>query len=278
MARTKKNEVAEQKAQVAVEAPVAEMGVAEVFNLGGNATTTSTGRGINGAIELNNYAQSEARRLIDAAMDKVKEEAAEGLTTTKDMIDEALDSGTYASACNLIEAVIGTPQCGALTECTDDELSRLLESRRSDRSKTKKKGLRTNVAVMLTYFAAVIAEMSIRAASGKEYVAQSAAATIDVEALALDQEALNKKIRSLQSKQSNLRRALKYIPADTDAPERDELKRVQAQIEELQSRRTSTVKTVSTKVPSAEALKKAIASMSEEEKRALMEQLQAVNG
>lgn len=277
MARTKKNEVAEQ-AQVAVEAPVAEMGVAEVFNLGGNATTTSTGRGINGAIELNNYAQSEARRLIDAAMDKVKEEAAEGLTTTKDMIDEALDSGTYASACNLIEAIIGTPQCGALAECTDDELSRLLESRRSDRSKTKKKGLRTNVAVMLTYFAAVIAEMAIRAASGKEYVAQSAAATIDVEALALDQEALNKKIRSLQSKQSNLRRALKYIPADTDAPERDELKRVQAQIEELQSRRTSTVKTVSTKVPSAEVLKKAIASMSEEEKKALMEQLQAVNG
>ncbi len=277
MARTKKNEVAEQ-AQVAVEAPVAEMGVAEVFNLGGNATTTSTGRGINGAIELNNYAQSEARRLIDAAMDKVKEEAAEGLTTTKDMIDEALDSGTYASACNLIETVIGAPHCGALTECTDDELSRLLESRRSDRSKTKKKGLRTNVAVMLTYFAAVIAEMAIRAASGKEYVAQSAATTIDVEALALDQEALNKKIRSLQSKQSNLRRALKYIPADTDAPERDELKRVQAQIEELQSRRTSTVKTVSTKVPSAEVLKKAIASMSEEEKRALMEQLQAVNG
>lgn len=276
MARTKKNEVAEQ-AQVELEAPVAEMGVAEVFNLGGNATTTSTGRGINGAIELNNYAQSEARRLIDAAMDKVKEEAAEGLTTTKDMIDEALDSGTYASACNLIETVIGAPQCGALTECTDDELSRLLESRRSDRSKTKKKGLRTNVAVMLTYFAAIIAEMAIRAASGKEYVAQSAA-TIDVEALALDQEALNKKIRSLQSKQSNLRRALKYIPADTDAPERDELKRVQAQIEELQSRRTSTVKTVSTKVPSAEVLKKAIAAMSEEEKKALMEQLQAVNG
>lgn len=277
MARTKKNEVAEQ-AQVAVEAPVAEMGVAEVFNLGGNTTTTSTGRGINGAIELNNYAQSEARRLIDAAMDKVKEEAAEGLTTTKDMIDEALDSGTYSSACNLIETVIGAPQCGALAECTDDELSRLLESRRSDRSKTKKKGLRTNVAVMLTYFAAVIAEMAIRAASGKEYVAQSAATTIDVEALALDQEALNKKIRSLQSKQSNLRRALKYIPADTDAPERDELKRVQAQIEELQSRRTSTVKTVTTKVPSAEVLKKAIAAMSEEEKRALMEQLQAVNG
>lgn len=276
MARTKKNEVAKQ-AQVAVEAPVAEMGVAEVFNLGGN-TTTSTGRGINGAIELNNYAQSEARRLIDAAMDKVKEEAAEGLTTTKDMIDEALDSGTYASACNLIETVIGAPQCGALAACTDDELSRLLESRRSDRSKTKKKGLRTNVAVMLTYFAAVIAEMAIRAASGKEYVAQSAATTIDVEALALDQEALNKKIRSLQSKQSNLRRALKYIPDDTDAPERDELKRVQAQIEELQSRRTSTVKTVSTKVPSAEVLKKAIASMSEEEKQALMEQLQAVNG
>lgn len=268
MARTKKNEVAEQ---------AVEMNVAEVFNLGGN-TTTSTGRGINGAIELNNYAQSEARRLIDAAMDKVKKEATEGLTTTKDMIDEALDSGTYSSACNLIEAVIGTPQCGALAECTDDELSRLLESRRSDRSKTKKKGLRTNVAVMLTYFAAVIAEMAIRAASGKEYVAQSAAATIDVEALALDQEALNKKIRSLQSKQSNLRRALKYIPADTDAPERDELKRVQAQIEELQSRRTSTVKTVSAKVPSAETLKQAIAAMSEEEKQALIAQLQAVNG
>ena len=153
----------------------------------------------------------------------------------------------------------------------------MLESRRSDRSKTKKKGLRTNVVVMLTYFAAVIAEMAIRAASGKEYVAQSAN-TIDVEALALDQEALNKKIRSLQSKQSNLRRALKYIPDDTDAPERDELKRVQAQIEELQSRRTSTVKTVSTKVPSAEVLKKAIASMSEEEKLALIAQLQAVNG
>ena len=270
MARTKKNEVAEQ-------AQVAEMGVAEVFNLGGNGTTTSTGRGINGAIELNSYAQSEARRLIDVAMDKVKEEAAEGLTTTKDMIDEALDSGTYSSACNLIETIIGTPQCSALAECTDDELSRLLESRRSDRSKTKKKGLRTSVVVMLTYFSTVIAEMAIRAASGKEYVAQSTT-TIDVEALALDQEALNKKIRSLQSKQSNLRRALKYIPDDTDAPERDELKRVQAQIEELQSRRTSTVKTVSTKVPSAEVLKKAIASMSEEEKQALIAQLQAVNG
>ena len=53
---------------------------------------------------------------------------------------------------------------------------------------------------------------------------------------------------------------------------------MQAQIEELQSRRTSTVKTVATKVPSAEVLKKAIAAMSEEDKQALIAQLQAVNG
>ena len=64
MARTKKNEVAEQ-------AQVAEMGVAEVFNLGGTGTTTSTGRGINGAIELYSSAQSAARRLIDGGMDTV---------------------------------------------------------------------------------------------------------------------------------------------------------------------------------------------------------------
>lgn len=269
--RTNKQEVVAEQAQVE---QVAEMGVEEVFSLG-TASTASTGRNIHGAIELNTYAQSEARRLIETAMEQVKTERDEGTTTTKDKIDEALDSGSYSSACSLIEDVIGTPHCGILEECTEDELSRLLESRRSDRSKTKKKGLRTDISVVLSYFAAVIAEMAIRAASGKEYVAQSTNA-IDVEALALDQEALNKKIRSLQSKQSNLRRALKYIPDDMDAPERDELVKVQKQIEELQSRRTSTVKTVTTKVPSAETLKQAIASMSEEERQALIAQLQNV--
>lgn len=254
----------------------------EMFKLG--SKTVETGRGIHGAAELNAYAATLARKTIETAMTRIKAGQAEGADAQtvieakdiKSRMDEVLDIGEYSSTVSLIEMLNNEPiKCDALAACTEDELARLLESRRSDRSKTKKKGLRTSAVIMLQFFAATIAEIAIRNQSGKAYVASNGS-SFNANELALDQDALNKKIRSLQSKQSNLRRALKYIPDGVEAPEREQLKQVQAQIAELQSKRTgASTRTVTTTVPSKADLSAAIASMTEEEKLALIAQLQS---
>ena len=238
------------------------------FELIDEAPTGTAGRNIPGAIELNTKAQAMARDLLKAV---TKEPELIPLATQ-------MQRGEYLDAVALIEKVF-TPEeltLEALNKCSEDELARLLESRRSDRSKSKKKGL-GYAAPLLAYIAAVIAEMLVRKASGREYAAPNATGSLDLEALKNDQVALNKKIRSLQSKQSNLKRQGAFAPDTWEGWK--QLEEVKAQIAELTALRTNTTtRTVTAKVPSQADIAQAIANMSEEDKLALIAQLQAANG
>ena len=99
-----------------------------------------------------------------------------------------------------------------LAEVDEDQLSRLLESRRSDRSKAKSKGPRTSVQVAQTFIGSMYAELLVREAWNKPY--KSTNQELDFDELKEDQDALNRKIRSLQSKKSRLRKTAEFVEAD----------------------------------------------------------------
>jgi len=143
----------------------------------------------------------------------------------------ALDSGEPTDLIDLIMAVYDADQINSdaqvLAGCDADQLSRLLESRRSDRSKAKHKGPRTNVQVCKTYISSMYAELMIRDFWNKPYVG-----TQTVEVNTSDMSAVSKKIKSLQSKKCRLRKIAQY-----DVAARDELAEVAAEIDRLNSLR-----------------------------------------
>lgn len=116
---------------------------------------------------------------------------------------------------------------------TDDELKRLLESRRSQRSKSKATGLTTTLDVR-TYISAGIAEVIVRQAMGTEYA--DAASRIQVDAS--DPDTVTRRIKSLQSKQSRLRKLAEYDDAAAES-----LSEVVAEIDELRAMLPTRVKT-----------------------------------
>ena len=109
-----------------------------------------------------------------------------------------------------------------LSGATESQLDRLLESRRSDRSTTKRKGFKTLKAVM-DYLAAGYAELVIRQASGKEY---SATRGIELDG---SEDAIKRRIASLRSKQSRNKKLALLDPTVAE-----ELEEVKAEIERLQ--------------------------------------------
>ena len=127
----------------------------------------------------------------------------------------------------------------------DSILDRLLESRRSDRSKSKSKGLTKKIENLHTFISSGYAEMLVRLAWNKPY--QVSTTDYSNDDLANDQDALNKKIRSLQSKQSRLSKTAPFIPADKKA-----LDEVQTEIERLKDLRVGTTVTGKTVIKSAD--------------------------
>ena len=121
-----------------------------------------------------------------------------------------------------------------LDGCDSDQLSRLLESRRSDRSKSKKLGIGSSALNCRNYISAMYAELLIREKMGKPYTGQSSATDYDVDKLAADQAALVRKIKSLQSKKCRLNKLAAYDPTAAS-----ELSEVTAEIDRLNSLRTS---------------------------------------
>lgn len=115
------------------------------------------------------------------------------------------------------------------TGLEDSIYDRLLESRRSDRSKTKSKGL-NQMKNLHSFISAGYAEMLVRAAWNKPY--QATGTEINMNDLASDQDALNRKIRSLQSKQTRLGKTAPFVPEDARA-----LEEVRNEIERLKSLR-----------------------------------------
>jgi hypothetical protein len=147
-----------------------------------------------------------------------------------DLINAVYDDATIALDAKILEGA------------DDDTLSRLLESRRSDRSKTKAKGPGTSALVCKSYIATMYAELLVRQAWGKPY--SSAASTIDMD----DVDAVGRKIRSLQSKKSRLAKLAQY-----DVKASDELQEIEAEIARLNGLRPATRVVTRTSIKDVEA-------------------------
>lgn len=138
---------------------------------------------------------------------------------------DCLKSGTAPTLFELLEDNFSdeiVEDSEFLSGATESQLDRLLESRRSDRSTTKRKGFKTLKAVM-DYLAAGYAELVIRQASGKEY---SATRGIELDG---SEDAIKRRIASLRSKQSRNKKLALLDPAVAE-----ELEEVKAEIERLQ--------------------------------------------
>lgn len=118
----------------------------------------------------------------------------------------------------------------ALQDCDLDQLKRMLESRRSDRSKAKKKGIRSNISVCRNYIATMYAELMVRQVMGKPFTGLVGAAARDfnIDDIRDDIEAVNRKIKSLQSKKCRLNKTAEFVPSDAAELEQvtDEIKRL----------------------------------------------------
>lgn len=147
-----------------------------------------------------------------------------------------------------------------LADCTEEEFSKLLESRRSDRSKKLKAGATINVTNCSAYIGAMYAEMLIRIAWNKPYAAGSNETMVDES----DITSIQKKIKSLQSKKCRLKKTAEFV-----ADDRIELEAVEAEIARLSEfRPTITTKQVIKSVDTEtirEALLKVQATLSVED-------------
>ena len=168
-----------------------------------------------------------------------------------DLANKALDEGIPSDLIELIQAVYNEEQIKTdsklLDGCDENQLSRLLESRRSDRSKAKKKNPRSNVQVCKTYISSMYAELLIREYWQKPYTGSTGSTEIDYEGLERDQDALSRKVKSLQSKKSRLGKIAQYDPEAYE-----ELQEVIAEIDRLNALRPSvraTVRTVIKDIP-----------------------------
>lgn len=165
---------------------------------------------------------SDSRRLdfTPALIDKSNLRASElimAVTKRPELFEQAntmMDDGNAQDLIDLILTIHGAEQIKAdaqlLDGCDENQLSRLLESRRSDRSKAKKKGPRSNMSVCKTYISSMYAELLIRDYWQKPYAGSQAGAEIDYESIKDDQDAITRKIKSLQSKQCRLLPLAKY--------------------------------------------------------------------
>lgn len=200
------------------------------------ATTVSESSKLGFTPALIAQSNSRAAELMRAVAEKPELHA---------LANRAIDVGEPQDLIDLIKAVFDDETVHAdsklLTGANDDELSRLLESRRSDRSKSKAKGPRTNARVCQAYISAMYAELLIREYWQKPYSGVSA--VVD----STDTEAVTRRIKSLQSKKSRLNKLAAY---DVDA--RIELEETVAEIERLNALRPTTRTSSVTAVKSLE--------------------------
>ena len=165
-----------------------------------------------------------------------------------------------------------TQAATVLDGCPEDDLPKMLESQRSNRSKAKRTGL-TAMPKVIDYVSSMVAELLIREKTGKAYNAAGTKLATDHEALAADQDLLTRKINSLASKKSRLNKLAAY-----DDKAKAELAEVEAELQELRALRpTKTKKTV--KSVKLDDLKAGLAagSISTEDLQALLEMVKAAN-
>jgi len=155
-----------------------------------------------------------------------------------------------------------------LEGCPEDDLPKMLESQRSNRSKAKR-GRKVTA-----YIASMVGELLIRERTGKAYNASGTKLATDHDMLAADQDLLVRRINSLASKKSRLNKLAQY-----DDNAKAELAAVEQELEELRALRpTKTKKAV--KSVKIDDLKAGLAtgSISAADLQALLDAMQAVNG
>ena len=145
-----------------------------------------------------------------------------------------------------------------LDGASDDELKRLLESRRSDRSKCKKKGIGSNMLTCRNYVAAMYAELMVRKAMGKPYTGSRGAAASEFNADEADLEAIGRRVKSLQTKKCRVK---KLAEAGVEGAAK-ELADVEAEIARLNELRGARVVTrTAVKSIKADELRAALSKM-----------------
>lgn len=182
----------------------------------------------------------------------------------------AVQTGDHAALEAFVEAAIEVPSADMLKDATEDELSRLLESRRSDRSKAKKAGL-TTLDTIRRYISAWIAELVIRAKSGKAYKAP-AAGQIELDESA-DRDTITRKIKSLQSKKCRLGQAYRAVVAAGAENEalKAEIDGIEAEIARLNGLRGVSERTTKqATVPTSAAINEYLNGLSAEELQELL--------
>lgn len=226
---------------------------------------------------------SSAIRRLDytpALQEKARAMATELIKTVADRQDaeliekanQMMDTGSAETLFSLVQDVFGdeaiVEASQVLQGCAEDDMPKMLESQRSNRSKAKKAGIRSKMTNCVAYVSAGIAEMLLRQAMGKPYQGAGRNTELDTEALTGDPEALRRRINSLASKKSRLSKLANY-----DEKARAELDEVEAQLAELRGMRPDKSKTVVTKSVQLKAVREALQSLSAEELEALPESM-----
>lgn len=193
--------------------------------------TESTGRRLDHTVELNRLATERATEVIKqaSAQDELHELA------NKMLAGDPADLMELFERTGMMERV-GADAQEALDGASEDELKRLLESRRSDRSKCKKKGIASSMLVCRNYVACMYAELMVREAMGKPYTGTrgvTGGSALDES----DLEAVGRRVKSLQSKKCRVKKL-----ADAGVPgAQEELDEVIAEIERLNALRPTRV-------------------------------------
>lgn len=172
-------------------------------------------------------------------------------------INAGIDAQTMAEASRVLDG------------CPEDDLPKMLESQRSNRSKAKRTGL-VSMPKLIDYVASMVGELLIREKTGKAYNANAGKLETDHLVLAQDSELLTKRINSLASKKSRLTKLATY---DEDA--KKELDAVERELHELRALRPNKTHTT-VKSVSLTDLKQALANMSEAERASLLEAMQSI--
>ncbi len=136
-----------------------------------------------------------------------------------------------------------------MKDASDEDLSKLLESRRSDRSKKLKEGPLSSITTAQNFLAAMYAELLVRQAWDKPY----AAPTVETEIDENDLNAIGRKIKSLQTKKCRLG---KIAPYDENA--KAELEEVITEIARLNSFRPTIKSKTVVKSQQTEAIREAL--------------------
>ena len=213
------------------------------------ATETSATRRLDFTPALQEKARARATELVKACANPEKPDL-------QAMANKMMDTGVAADLLDLIHAVYSEEDiqsdASVLDECPEEDLAKMLESQRSNRSKAKHTGLRTKLPVTITYIASMYAELMIRVKTGKAYNGSARTLAVDVESLKNDPDQLKRKINSLASKKSRLSKL-----AEFDDEAKTELDEVEAQLAELRALRPAKTRTAVKSMPVAE-LKKAL--------------------